>query len=119
MIDSIRRIAQESPGALALDDGENSWTYRELDDVVEAQASQLLDLGAGPGITIALVSEVDALAVQYVHAVFRTGSTLAPINPRLGLQSTSIEKLNPRNRSIVEARWASTGLVLWGIRASL
>ena len=96
MIDSIRRIAQENPDALALDDGENSWTYRELDDAVETKTSQLLDLGAGPGITIALVSEVDALAVQYVHAAFRTGSTLAPINPRLGLQSAAIQKLNPQ-----------------------
>ncbi|MEO2157749.1 MAG: class I adenylate-forming enzyme family protein [bacterium] len=96
MIDSIRRIAQENPDALALDDGENSWTYRELDDAVEERASQLLDLGAGPGITIALASEVDALAVQYVHAVFRTGSTIAPVNPRLGLQGAAIEKLNPQ-----------------------
>ena len=96
MIDSIQRIAQENPDALALGDGENSWTYRELDDAVEERASQLLDLGAGPGITIAFASEVDALAVQYVHAVFRTGSTIAPVNPQLGLQGAAIEQLDPQ-----------------------
>ena len=96
MIDSIRKIAQENPNALALDDGEKAWTYRELDDAVEDRASQLLDLGAGPGITVALVSEVDALAVQYVHAVFRTGSILVPVSPRSGLQGTVIDQLNPQ-----------------------
>lgn len=89
-------MALENPDGLALEDGENQWTYEELDGLVEGGASQLLKLGVRPGINVLLVSEVNVTAVVMVHSVFRTGSTLVPVNPRSGLQEGLLDKSTPQ-----------------------
>ena len=89
-------MALENPHGLALECGENHWTYKELDSVVEERTSQLTTLGAGPGINVLLASEVNVEAVEMVHSVFRAGSTLVPVNPRLGLADGVLDQANPQ-----------------------
>ena len=88
-------MALKNPGGLALEDGNNQWTYEVLDRLVEERASQLFRLGGGPGVNVLLASQVTVEAVEMVHSVLRTGSTLLPINPLLGLQEEIVDKANP------------------------
>ncbi|HAB30854.1 MAG TPA: hypothetical protein DCE19_09060, partial [Gemmatimonadetes bacterium] len=84
MSDPLRAAAHAHPDAPALDDGRRVWTYAELDAAVGRMARRLAPLGACPGSTVALVAHPSPLSVQAVWAVPRTGSVLAPLNPRLG-----------------------------------
>ena len=87
MSDPLRAAAQAFPDASALDDGGDVWTYAELDAGVGRMARRLAPLGAGPGSTVALVAHPNALSIQALWAVPRTGAVLAPLNPRLGAAS--------------------------------
>ncbi len=89
-------MALENPYGLALEGSEIQWTYDELDKAVEERMSRLKTLGAGAGINVLLFSEVNIEAVEMVHSVFRTGSTLVPVNPRLGLTGEVLDRLNPQ-----------------------
>ena len=87
MSDPLRAAAQTHPDAPALDDGSDLWTYAELDAGVGRMARRLAPLGAGPGSTVALVAHPNALSVQALWAVPRTGAVVAPLSPRLGAAS--------------------------------
>ncbi|MCH7934810.1 MAG: AMP-binding protein, partial [Gemmatimonadetes bacterium] len=84
MSDPLRAAAQARPDAPALDDGEKVWTYAELDAGVSRMTRRLAPLGAGPGSTVALVAHPNALSIQALWAVPRSGAVVAPLNPRLG-----------------------------------
>ncbi len=84
MNDPLSSAAKVRPDAPALDDDGRVWTYAELDAAAGRMARRLAPLGAAPGATVALVAHPNALAVQAVWAVPRTGAVLAPLNPRLG-----------------------------------
>ncbi len=45
----LRRSARRTPARVAVDYGERSWTYEELDDAVSRAATVLLDQGLTPG----------------------------------------------------------------------
>ena len=87
MSDPLRAAAEARPDAPALDDGEQVWTYAELDAAVGRMARRLSPLGAGPGANVALVAHPSPLSIQAVWAVPRTGAVLTPLNPRLGAAS--------------------------------
>ena len=97
MSDPLRAAAHAHPDAPALDDGRRVWTYAELDAAVGRMARRLAPLGAGPGSTVALVAHPSPLSVQAVWAVPRTGSVLAPLNPRLGAATMerALEAIGP------------------------
>ncbi len=88
-MDVLREAALESPDAQAIDDGEGSWTFAELDAAAGRMARRLAPLGAGAGATVALLAEPGPLAVQAVFAASRLGATLAPLN--LGLRGPELE----------------------------
>tara|TARA_B100000686_G_scaffold44261_2_gene46743 strand:- start:34420 stop:35820 length:1401 start_codon:yes stop_codon:yes gene_type:complete len=88
-------MALKNPHGLALEGPETQWTYAELDGVVEERASRLSTLGAGPGVKVLLASELNIEAVEVVHSVFRTRSTLVPVNPRLLLGNEAFDQVNP------------------------
>ncbi|WP_120313396.1 non-ribosomal peptide synthetase, partial [Mycobacterium mantenii] len=74
------QVAQ-TPEAVAISCGERSWTYRELDEAANRLAHLLVDRGAGPGQTVALLFSRSADAVVAILAVLRTGAAYLPIDP--------------------------------------
>src|SRR5688572_2012077 len=82
MPDFVTTAARTRPDALALDDGERSWTYGELERRVQIAAGRLRSVGVG-GRPVAVISETTGDAVVAVHATLAAGAVLAPLSPRL------------------------------------
>ena len=123
MSDPLSAAAQTRPDAPALHDGGDVWTYAELDTGVGRMARRLAPLGAGPGSTVALVAHPNALSIQALWAVPRTGAVLAPLNPRLGaasmeraldvigpdlILSTEQDVHDPALKAALDADWVTT-----------
>ena len=79
----LRQRAIISPDALALQAGEERYTFAELDALVEGTALRLREVGARPGDRIALLARNSAGFVRLVHAAERVGAALVPLNTRL------------------------------------
>ncbi|MFI5511733.1 non-ribosomal peptide synthase/polyketide synthase [Mycobacterium sp. NPDC051804] len=75
--------AEQTPDAVALVCGEQSWTYRELDLAANRLAQVLASRGAGPGHRVALLFNRSAEAVVAILAVLKTGAAYLPIDPTL------------------------------------
>ena len=73
--------AARSPDAVALNSGERSWTYRELDESANRLAHLLIDQGVGPGERVALLFSRSAEAIISILAVLKTGAAYLPIDP--------------------------------------
>ena len=72
-----------TPEALAISDGQRSWTYRELDEASNRLAHLLAGYGAGPGERVALLLPRSAAAITAIVAVLKTGAAYLPIDPAL------------------------------------
>jgi glycopeptidolipid biosynthesis protein len=72
-----------TPEAVALVDGERSWTYRELDEAAERLARVLVGHGAGPGECVALLFSRSAEAIAAMVAVLKAGAAYLPIDPAM------------------------------------
>ena len=70
-----------APQAVALVCGEQSWTYRELDEASNRLAHLLADQGAGPGKSVALLFSRCAEAIVAISAALKTGAAYLPIDP--------------------------------------
>jgi len=81
--DWLRQRADLTPQRTALVVGDESWTFTELDQWVNAAASLIHDWSARPGDRIGLRAANSASFVVAVHAVARLGAVLVPINTRL------------------------------------
>nr|WP_163737384.1 non-ribosomal peptide synthase/polyketide synthase [Mycobacterium gallinarum] len=71
---------ERTPAAVALVWGERSFTYRELDDSANRLAHLLIEHGAGPGSSVALLLERSAEAVIAILAVLKSGAAYLPID---------------------------------------
>ena len=76
-------VVAERPDAVALvaGDGEESWTYRELDDWADRIAHHLRERGARPRSRVALVMDRSPLMVATVLATLKTGACYVPVDP--------------------------------------
>ena len=72
-----------TPDAVAISCGEDSWTYRELEESANRLAHLLAGHGVGPGECVALLLERSAQAVIAILAVLKTGAAYLPIDPGL------------------------------------
>ena len=70
-----------APDAVALVCGEQSWTYRELDEAANRMAHLLTVHGAGPSRFVALMLPRSAEAIIAILAVLKTGAAYLPIDP--------------------------------------
>ncbi|ORB17002.1 non-ribosomal peptide synthetase, partial [Mycolicibacterium moriokaense] len=70
-----------APEAVALVCGEQSWTYRELDEAANRLANLLVGHGAEPGKTVALLIPRSAEAIISILAVLKTGAAYLPMDP--------------------------------------
>ncbi|MGX9882610.1 acyl-CoA synthetase [Streptomyces sp. NPDC002276] len=79
----LRRSARRTPARVAVDYGERSWTYQELDDAVSGAASVLLDQGLAPGDRVGSYGHnSDAYLIGFL-ACARAGLVHVPINQNL------------------------------------
>ncbi|RDH73975.1 amino acid adenylation domain-containing protein, partial [Mycolicibacterium moriokaense] len=70
-----------APEAVAISSGEQSWTYRQLEDAADRLAAVLADRGARPGERVALLLPRSAEAVAAILAVLKTGAAYLPMDP--------------------------------------
>ncbi|MFI2584899.1 AMP-binding protein, partial [Streptomyces rochei] len=70
-----------TPDAIALDCGEDSWTYRQLDQAANRLAHLLVGHGVRPGCVVGILMERSARAITALTAVLETGAAYLPIDP--------------------------------------
>ncbi|MEU7061385.1 acyl-CoA synthetase [Streptomyces sp. NPDC046197] len=79
----LRRSARRTPARVAVEYGERSWTYGELDDAVSRAAGVLLDQGLTPGDRVgAYGHNSDAYLIGFL-ACARAGLVHVPVNQNL------------------------------------
>ncbi|WP_406450211.1 acyl-CoA synthetase [Streptomyces sp. NBC_01622] len=79
----LRRSARRTPARVAVDYGERSWTYQELDDAVSGAASVLLGQGLAPGDRVGSYGHnSDAYLIGFL-ACARAGLVHVPVNQNL------------------------------------
>ncbi|MFG2639028.1 fatty acyl-CoA synthetase [Streptomyces sp. NPDC048362] len=79
----LRRSARRTPERVAVEYGERSWTYRELDDAVSRAAALLLARGLLPGDRVgAYGHNSDAYLIGFL-ACARAGLVHVPVNHNL------------------------------------
>ncbi len=81
LLDGFDRVVAETPDAVALVFGEQSLTYREFSDRVDATASLLQEHGAGPGVLVGLAMRRSVELVVGMYAVLRAGAAYVPVDP--------------------------------------
>src|SRR5262249_39808801 len=77
----VRDHAMERPDALALSGDGTTWTYRELHDAAERLATGLLDVGAQPSRTFAVVADNHPSTCIAWLAGARCGAVPSLVNP--------------------------------------
>ncbi|MFC6825733.1 o-succinylbenzoate--CoA ligase [Halopelagius fulvigenes] len=85
MRDWLSHRVRASPNATALilaSTGE-SWTFAELDSMVEETAGRLAALGVESGDHLGVVTETRVASVRLLHAAMRLGVTLVPMGDSL------------------------------------
>ncbi|WP_324787662.1 acyl-CoA synthetase [Streptomyces sp. H51] len=79
----LRRSARRTPARIAIEYGERTWTYGELDDAVSRAATVLLDEGLAPGDRVAAYGHnSDAYLIGFL-ACARAGLVHVPVNHNL------------------------------------
>ena len=78
---TLRSTANRVPDADALQFGDRTRTYRELDQEVDRYAGALRDLGVRRGDRVCLMSGNSDLFVLAFYAVHRLGAVFVPVNP--------------------------------------
>ncbi|MEV5431584.1 acyl-CoA synthetase [Streptomyces sp. NPDC052701] len=79
----VRRSARRTPARVAVEYGDRSWTYGELDTAVSRAASVLLDQGLSPGDRVgAYGRNSDAYLIGFL-ACARAGLVHVPVNQHL------------------------------------
>lgn len=97
MTDFLRDAAVARPDAPATDDGVRRWSLRELRERAARHAAVLVEAGAAPGRTVALICDPSPEALAALHGAFRTGALVAPLHPALtpAERAPALEALAP------------------------
>jgi fatty-acyl-CoA synthase len=78
--DLLRRTARHSPKRVALVCGAQTWSYGELDAIVDRLCAALPGLGVGVGHNVAILSRNSHAFIAMRFALARAGAVLVPIN---------------------------------------
>ncbi|GAA1237324.1 long-chain fatty acid--CoA ligase [Janibacter melonis] len=73
--------AQERPDAVALREGDRSWTFAQLREGVRGAAAELARRGVRPGDRVLVVVPTSAEFVLTYHALLALGATAVTVNP--------------------------------------
>ncbi|MEM4782043.1 MAG: class I adenylate-forming enzyme family protein [Halalkalicoccus sp.] len=85
MHDPVWYQRHAAPEATALIDAasDEHWSYAEFDRAVDRTAGRLSSLGVRPGDQLGVLADTGPAFARLVHATWRTGATLVPLNTRL------------------------------------
>ncbi|WP_371663558.1 amino acid adenylation domain-containing protein [Streptomyces sp. NBC_00280] len=81
LVEAFAAVVAEFPDRVAVQDGERSWTYRQLDETAGQLAVALGAVTSEPGRTVGILLERSAWMVAAALAVLRTGSSYVPLDP--------------------------------------
>jgi len=73
---------ERTPDAVAVQVGDNTLTYRQLDDRAAVIASRLVQAGAGPGAVVAVLLDRTPDLVAAIMGILKSGAALLPLDPR-------------------------------------
>lgn len=77
----LRETARRTPHAVAVRHGDESASYRELDELAAGIAHALLEIGVSPGDRVGIWMDKSILAVAATQGVLRAGAAYVPIDP--------------------------------------
>lgn len=83
VLEQIRRQAERTPDALAVQDGRTAWSYRELLDRADQLASCLQQTGLRPESHVGLMLERSCDLVAAILGVWAAGAAYVPLDPAL------------------------------------
>ncbi|PSR24949.1 MAG: o-succinylbenzoate--CoA ligase [Sulfobacillus thermosulfidooxidans] len=83
--DWLSMRAQLTPDRLALTNGQELWTFLQLDQLVRRLTTRLSRLGINDGSRVAILAESSMPIVAVIHALTKLHAILVPLNPRLML----------------------------------
>ncbi|MFE9402181.1 amino acid adenylation domain-containing protein [Streptomyces sp. NPDC006530] len=81
LIDRVRRAGADQLDEIAVADGEELVTYRELHERSDRLAARLIDLGVGPDRVVAVCLPRGIGLITSLVAIFKAGGTYLPIDP--------------------------------------
>ncbi len=73
---------ERTPDAVAVQVGEVTLTYRQLDDRAAAIAARLVQAGAGPGAVVAVLLDRTTDLVAALLGILKSGAAYLPLDPR-------------------------------------
>jgi amino acid adenylation domain-containing protein len=73
---------ERTPDAVAVQVGDTTLTYRQLDDRAAAIASGLVQAGAGPGTVAAMLLDRTPDLVAAILGILKSGAAVLPLEPR-------------------------------------
>jgi non-ribosomal peptide synthetase component F len=80
-VDLFRRQAEGTPGALAVTDGDRSWSYAELDEWSGRLARILAGRGVRRGDRVGVLLERSAEVLAAWLGVWKAGAVFVPVDP--------------------------------------
>ncbi|MFM1726530.1 amino acid adenylation domain-containing protein [Rhodococcus sp. PAM 2766] len=83
----LRVAAATHPDRVAVIDGENRLTYRELDEQSDESARRMVDDGIGPDDVVAITSARSIERLRQLWAVTKAGAAFGPEDIRSGLRA--------------------------------
>ncbi len=78
-----------SADRLALTNGQQTWSFGQLDRYVSQLATRMFHMGVRAGQRIAVLAESNMKIVAIIHALIQLGAVLVPVNPRLSSEDTN------------------------------
>src|SRR5246127_964643 len=78
----ISSQVERTPDAAAVQVGDKTLTYRQLDDRAAAIASRLVQAGAGPCAVVAVLLDRTPDLVAAVLGILKSGAAVLPLDPR-------------------------------------
>ncbi|MGM5067222.1 non-ribosomal peptide synthase/polyketide synthase [Rhodococcus qingshengii] len=79
--DRFDRQVAKTPDLIAIADGDNALTYRELDSRINRLARFLIEIGAGPGTSVVLSVRRSIELVVGMYAISKSGAAYVPLDP--------------------------------------
>ncbi|WP_394849971.1 amino acid adenylation domain-containing protein [Pendulispora brunnea] len=109
----FERQAIETPNAIALQVGDRTLTYRELDARARRLAGRLVQLGVKPDVPVAIALERSVEMVVAVLAVLKAGGAYVPLDPAHPVERSAyvLEDSNARvliTQASLRERFATT-----------
>ncbi|WP_236077646.1 amino acid adenylation domain-containing protein [Rhodococcus sp. P1Y] len=112
MIDAFDSAVRQHGDRIAVEDGGEALTYRELNHEVDRLAGVLLDRNVGPEdpVAVRIARSIDSVVAFW--AVARAGAVYVPIDPRL--PDTRVEYIVRDSRAVLGLGLSPDGTDRWG-----